>query len=100
MSGGAAGPAKDNAGGEVPVSQKSNGSKLTPEQSEHILKDHLSIEVVGDTLLVSVKGCDGFEEKPCPVPSNVIFFYCRRPPCPGIIVEPPALPRPNPGPER
>jgi hypothetical protein len=74
-----------SSGQSTGASPAKNGSKLTPEELKHLLDDPLSITIEEDTLLISLRGCD---EESCPVPERVNFFYCRRPPCPRIIVVP------------
>jgi hypothetical protein len=83
QSGEGAVPAKESATQEPQASERDD-TELTPEEVQHILEKHVSIEIKDRTLLVKVVDscCDSGDPCDCPPPKGVSIFYCRKPPCP------------------
>jgi hypothetical protein len=53
---------------------------LTEGELQHILDNHLTITVDGDTLRIVYKACP-CGPTPCHLPLNASFLNCRKPPC-------------------
>lgn len=59
-----------------------SGTELTPEQLEHVYKNHLNIRFNEKKDLLEIGWLCSCKDKSCDAPGTVAFYVCLDPPCP------------------